>query len=186
MHELMKLCVSHNVPFYLENPKSSKLWMHPIIRKWVQHKSAHLIEFDYCQFGTEWKKATTILSVGNRNFHTGKSLRCKVTWRDKTSICPKTGKPHTTLAGFVDNKEKGQYKTNKACPYPEEFCEYVAPLIANPSVHFREVRRNPCSCRRKSSCYNFSWSCSVNAFTTRRPLLDTPAKAPWVQSLHEL
>ena len=120
MHELMKLCVSHNVPFYLENPKSSKLWMHPIIRKWVQHKSAHLIEFDYCQFGTEWKKATTILSVGNRNFHTGKSLRCKVTWRDKISIYSKTGKPHTTLVGFVDDKEKGQYKTNKACPYPEE------------------------------------------------------------------
>ena len=32
MHELMKLCVSHNVQFYLENPKSPKVWVHPIIR----------------------------------------------------------------------------------------------------------------------------------------------------------
>ena len=33
MHELMKLCEHHGVPFYLENPQSSKLWMHPIIKK---------------------------------------------------------------------------------------------------------------------------------------------------------
>ena len=53
MNELMKLCERSNVPFYIENPQSSKLWMHPIIKKWVSNKSSHLVEFDYCQFGTE-------------------------------------------------------------------------------------------------------------------------------------
>ncbi len=117
MHELMKDCESYNVPFYLENPQSPKVWMHPIIRKWVQHKTSHKVEFDYCQFGTAWKKATTILSVGNTKFHTGKLVKCKVTWQGKDSICSKTGKPHVTLTGFIGGAEKGQYKTNKACPF---------------------------------------------------------------------
>ena len=52
MHELMKHCESNNVPFYLENPQTSRLWMHPIIRKWASHKSPHKVEVDYCQFGT--------------------------------------------------------------------------------------------------------------------------------------
>ena len=33
MNELMKHCESNSVPFYLENPQTSKLWMHPLIRK---------------------------------------------------------------------------------------------------------------------------------------------------------
>jgi len=60
-NELMKLCERSNVPGYLENPLSSKLWMHPIIKKWVSSKSSHIIEFDYCQFGTEWRVPTRIL-----------------------------------------------------------------------------------------------------------------------------
>ena len=136
MHERMKHCASCNVPFHIGNLQSSKLWMHPIIRKWVQCGSSHLVRFDYCQFGTEWKKATTVLTVGNKNFHTGKSVRCKVSWENDVSICSKTGRPHTTLSGFAGDAEKGQYTTNKVCPYPHEFCTYCAELIVNPSVHF--------------------------------------------------
>jgi len=110
--------------------------MHAIIKKWVQCGSAHLVRFDYCQFGTEWKKATTVLSVGNKNFHTGNSVRCDVTWKDDVSLCSKSGKPHTTLSGFIGDATKGQYKTNRACPYPVEFCTYVANFIAKPVVHF--------------------------------------------------
>ena len=108
MNELMKYCESNGVPFYLENPQRSKLWMHPIVKKWINHPSSHKIEFDYCQFGTDWKKPTTILSVGNKLFHTGKSIRCKVAWQNKVFICSKIGKPHTTLSGFVDGATKGQ------------------------------------------------------------------------------
>ena len=96
MNGLMKDCGSNNVPFYMENPKSSKLWMHPIIRKWIQNKASHKAEFNYCQFGTTWKKSTTILSVGNIKFHTGKLMKCAVTWEGENSICSKTGKPHET------------------------------------------------------------------------------------------
>ena len=134
MHELMKLCESSGVPLYIENPQASKLWMHPIIKKWVRHPSSHLVAFDYCQYGTEWKKPTTILSFGNTNFHTGKSVRCKGSFRDGISYCSKTGKPHVTLSGFVNGAQKGQYKTNRACPYPVEFCDYVSDFIYKPNV----------------------------------------------------
>ena len=40
------------------------------------------------------------------------------------------------MSGFVDGAPKGQYKTNKACPYPPEFCTYVAEFIYEPSVQF--------------------------------------------------
>ena len=140
MNELMKLCEVSNVPFYLENPQSSKLWMHPIIKKWVRHKSSHLVTFEYCQYGTEWKKPTSILSFGNSDFHTGKSVRCKTTWCDGKSICSKSGKPHTTLSGFINGASKGQYRTNAACPYPSEFCEFVSDLIWKPTV--KVISRN--------------------------------------------
>ena len=113
--------------------------MHPIIRKWVQRHDSHTISFDYCQFGTPWKNATTILSVGNQKFHTGNGRRCKVVYSGKQSICSRTGKFHETPTGFVNGATKGQYKTNRACPYPEEFCEYVADSIAQPQVHFTKT-----------------------------------------------
>ena len=123
MHELMKHCEHCLVPFYLENPQRSKLWHHPIIRKWKHHKASQLVEFDYCQFGTDWKKTTTILSVGNLKFNVGKLVKCKLVWHDGCSICSRTGKPHEVLSGFVKGAPKGQYKTNRACPYPEAFCD---------------------------------------------------------------
>ena len=134
MHELMKLCESRGVPLYIENPQSSKLWMHPIIKKRVRHKSSHLFAFDYCQYGTEWKKPTSILSFGNTNFHTGKSVRCKTAWREGVCYCSKSGKPHVTLSGFVHGVTQGQYRINKACPYPPVFCDYVSEPIHKPTV----------------------------------------------------
>ena len=40
------------------------------------------------------------------------------------------------MSGFVNGAQKGQYRTNKACPYPPDFCEYVSELIYKPTVKF--------------------------------------------------
>ena len=40
------------------------------------------------------------------------------------------------MSGFVGGATKGQYNTNKACPYPPDFCTYVAEFIYEPSVQF--------------------------------------------------
>ena len=130
----MKTCESSGVPWYLENPQRSKLWMHPIIKKWVQHPATQKVEFDYCQFGEAWKKSTTILVFNNRKFHQGMGKKCTVSYKDGESICSKTGKPHVLLKGFTDDKEKRQYKTSVACPYPPPFCELVAELVCEPDI----------------------------------------------------
>ena len=132
MHELMRLCERQKVPFYLENPQRSKLWMHPLIKKWIRHNDTQLVNFDYCQFGTSWKKSTTVLAYGNKKFNNGIKMQCRETWRGKQSICSRTGEAHELLAGFIKGRSKGQYKTNKACPYPYKFCEHVAPIIVSP------------------------------------------------------
>jgi hypothetical protein len=78
------------------------------------------------------------MSVGNIKFHTGKMKKCKVTWRGKESICSRTGKAHETLSGFINGAEKGQYETNKACPYQAGVCKYVADLISQPSIRYHK------------------------------------------------
>lgn len=130
MHELMKHCEQCLVPFYLENPQRSKLWHHPIIRKWKHHRADQPVGFVGCQFGTDWKNSTAILSVGNLKFHAGQMVKCKLVWHDGCSICSRTGKPHEVLSCFVKGAPKGQYKTHRGCPYPEEFCDYVATLVS--------------------------------------------------------
>ena len=52
------------------------------------------------------------------------------------SICSRTGKPHETLSGFTNGASKGQYKTNKACPYPLAFCQHIVEYIVAPTISF--------------------------------------------------
>ena len=43
MNEPMKDCESSNVPFYIGNPQSSRVWLHPIVRKWTRHTAPHKV-----------------------------------------------------------------------------------------------------------------------------------------------
>ena len=42
--------------------------MHPLILKWMRHKHTTKVEFDYCQFGTAWRKPTSALAFNNIRF----------------------------------------------------------------------------------------------------------------------
>ena len=94
------------------------------------------VEFYYCQYDTAWEKVTIIMSVGNTKFHVGCKVKCKSQWTNGVSICSRTGTPHETLSGFINGAQKGQYKTNRACPYPVKFFDYVAQFISEPDVQF--------------------------------------------------
>ena len=130
MHALMKLAESVDLPFYLENPLRSKLWIHPLIRKWISNPRTNLVQFDYCQFGEQWMKPTQIMCFNNKDFNPSIGRRCKPTWHDKTSICSRTGKAHEVLKGLVPGTKT--YKTAVACPYPHQLCEYWSPTLCNP------------------------------------------------------
>ncbi len=142
-HELMRLCEKLSIPFYLENPRRSKLWNHPLITKWMRHEHTKLVHFDYCQYGMPWKKSTSVLAYNNKHFNNGISATCRETWKASRSICSRSGTFHETLSGFVGNKSKGQYKTNRACPYPEQFAKMLAKIIVVPDRLCETYRHGP-------------------------------------------
>jgi hypothetical protein len=56
--KIARLC---EIPFLIENPKSSRLWLTPqaaAIRGWPQ---ASFVVADFCQYGTDYKKPTGLL-----------------------------------------------------------------------------------------------------------------------------
>ena len=130
MHALMKHAENYNLPFYFENPLRSKLWIHPLIKKWASHPRTTTVVFDYCQFGEEWMKPTQIMVFNNKDFNPSTGRRCKPEWLDKTSICSKTCSSHEVLSGLVPGTNK--FKTAVACPYPHPLCKYWAPTVCNP------------------------------------------------------
>ena len=144
MDELMKACAKAGLPFYLENPLRSKIWITPQILKWIRAKGTTLTQFDYCQFGQEWMKPTQILSFNNRNFCATLGKQCKPTWVDGKSICSRTGKPHVALKG---KEASGKYKTATACPYPQELAKHWSNVLVKPRrdrrINSTDDPRNP-------------------------------------------
>jgi hypothetical protein len=142
MHALMVECKKHGVPFYLENPATSKLWHHPIIKKWVQSSLSQIVIFDYCQYGTEWRKPTQVLAYNNVRFNQSIGKRCCPIHKVRSlgyTECSRSGKAHTSLTGTVKNPNgKGKiHKTAVACPYPEELCRALAPILIRPTLNAR-------------------------------------------------
>ena len=129
MNELMQACAKIGLPFYLENPLRSKLWITPQIIKWIRHKGTTLVQFDYCQFNQEWMKPTQILAYNNKNFCASLGRQCKPTWVDGKSLCSRTGLPHVALKG---KEPSGKYKTATACPYPEQLATHWAKVLVRP------------------------------------------------------
>ena len=68
MLDIIRLCISEKVSWYIENPKRSRLWMVPQITALTKLPGANFCQFDYCQFGTTYQKETfipqTVLALG--------------------------------------------------------------------------------------------------------------------------
>ena len=143
MHTMMREMMRRRVPFYLENPQPSKLRSHLFTKKWVEHPDSCKVDFDYCQFDTTWKKATSVLAFGNKKFNQSIRFKCKTTYDGGKSICSRTGKHHELLSGFNAGADKGQYKTNKACPYPQPFCDYFKVVLTEPEKPLLTTQQQP-------------------------------------------
>ncbi|CAK0814978.1 unnamed protein product [Prorocentrum cordatum] len=58
---LLAAAVEAGVPFSLENPRSSRLWLVPKLLDMARDAHAEWASVDYCQYQVPWKKATTFL-----------------------------------------------------------------------------------------------------------------------------
>ena len=126
--QLFSSLASLGVPCVIENPAGSPLWLLPPLQK-LAHKY-NTVTFDYCAYGTEYRKRTTLLCC-----HV--SLE-ELSWSHCSGrgVCSFTGLPHTPLVG---KDPSGVLRTALAAAYPERLCRHVCRAIAQ-NDSFRSSR----------------------------------------------
>lgn len=116
---ILRRCQQYSIPYVVENPLTSMLWIMPTMLKFLEDFSPNLLQLDYCAFGERWKKPTQLMY----NFIDLKPLqqRCD----SKNNICSFTCQSHFPLRG-VNNE--GIFWTLIAQPYPWRFCREFSAL----------------------------------------------------------
>jgi hypothetical protein len=124
MVEIIDHCMANNVPWYIANPRDSRLWKTPIIQELERRSGAQKSRWDYCQFGTGHMKPTVRMAWQHPFFlmpeKTG-DFGQHSKW-----CCSNTGIRHVRLEGFDEDRKA---RTSKAEAYPPELCEFWARLI---------------------------------------------------------
>lgn len=110
-----RLCHRLQIPFTVENPGRSRLWICPPMLQVMRFRRVHSVDVDYCYFGTRWKKRTKFLYFG-LDLSEWCQFQCK---QSKRGICAFTGLPHFPLMGTND---QGVFLTKVAEPYPQRLC----------------------------------------------------------------
>ena len=114
---LLKLCVKMRVPFVLENPGSSRLWLTSEVEA-PNKLGAKLDLFDFCQYKEPWRKRTGLLSFGVNKFCDELKMCRPIEHR-----CSATNKRHLVLEG---RDGQGVFWTRRAQAYPLQFCKEAA------------------------------------------------------------
>ena len=117
---IIRSCHRCGVPWAIENPGYSRLWLLPRIRRLIDHTGSSHVLVDFCQFGERWRKRTR-LEFSHCDFDS-LGVRC----RPSNYCCNMTGKRHIELTGKT---KSGTFLTRIAQAYPLPFCREVANII---------------------------------------------------------
>ena len=117
---IMDLCKSVKVPFGVENPHRSRLWLAPAMIK-ASRGCLHTVT-DVCQWGQPFRKRTTFISC---NVDLGALSRL---CQGKHGICSRSGAHHIQLSGLAPD---GRFLTAIAEPYPTRMCSAIAKCFHN-------------------------------------------------------
>ena len=116
---VMLLAISLALPFTLENPARSRLWLCPPVLALLRRRSITCQVVEYCMFGMPWKKST--LFVGSHLSLVRLSpFRCVGARR---GLCRYSNIAHIPLAGQTPD---GRWLTHIAEPYPYQLCRILA------------------------------------------------------------
>lgn len=121
---VLGLALQLHLPFTLENPQRSRLWITPPILRLLRKQHCSYVDVHFCMFGTPWKKPTRVLGC-HLNLDGLQAFVCSST---KRGICAKTGKTHVPLVG---QNVDGQWLTKIAEPYPWKFATALAKAFYN-------------------------------------------------------
>ena len=118
---LMQLCENIRIPYAFESPAQSFAWITPNIVKFTSKCSPTFAAIDFCQFGTPWRRPTTLMG----NFWPLQKLSRQC--HPIRNICSQTHQPHVALAGTDDC---GCPLGLKAQPYPRALAASVGITLA--------------------------------------------------------
>ena len=131
--QVIRWCLRRGVPVSLENPRSSRLWQVPAVKRLVARGEA--VRTDYCQFGTPWRKSTTFAFWNTTGPHKIEKI---CTGR---ALCSRSHAKHVALSG---NNPQGVPWTRVAEPYPRPLCRQLANAM-NQSFDMAEYHGKYCS-----------------------------------------
>lgn len=99
---VFKLCLSLHIPCAIENPHTSRLWLHPSIRSVCKNPQALYTYTDFCAEGLPWRKRTGLLYA-----HVAIEEVCrKCTGK---GVCSYSKLPHVQLQGAL----KGRFRRDR-------------------------------------------------------------------------
>ena len=105
---LIQLAHQHNIPWSIENPRSSKLWNFPPMAECLGRLKCFDVIFDLCRYGCPYKKTTRITTSTPQLAARGKRCTC--------------GTNHVWL--------RSGDATQKAGAYPTKLCNLWASLLS--------------------------------------------------------
>ena len=127
---VMKLACLLYLPFTLENPARSRIWLCPPMLKMSRNHHISLETFEMCMFGCLWRKATCIMAAW-LNVEFLQNFRCLGA---KRGCCKRTGKPHVQLCGLTPS---GEWRTKAAQAYPLKLCQRLSQAFYDVEVSRR-------------------------------------------------
>lgn len=122
--QLLLLALTLVVPWTMENPATSRIWLCPQVLHVLRRRNVQLWTCEFCMFGTPWRKSTRFLGVHIR-LDVLDGYRCLGA---KRGLCRFSGCRHVPLAG---QNSKGQWMTKIAEPYPPLLCKKLAQCFSN-------------------------------------------------------
>ena len=121
---VLLLALQLYLPFTLENPHRSRLWLCPGVKSVCRRNRVEQCDVTFCAFGTCWKKPTKFLSV-NLPLDLLQGKFCK---SSKRGLCQFTGLAHVPLKG---TNSQGVWLTKIAEPYPTRLTTLLAKCFCN-------------------------------------------------------
>ena len=127
----------NGIPWYIENPRTSRLWLTSHVRALKRNSKISSIITDYCMWGKSWRKSTQFMF-----FKVDLSSCVRRCLGAPRGLCARTLKKHFRLEGHVVGREKYDRAWNTAYgnAYPISLCKAIANAFYD--VHVQTRARN--------------------------------------------
>eukprot|EP00438_Fugacium_kawagutii_P021515 Skav212741 [mRNA] locus=scaffold1199:108583:113900:+ [translate_table: standard] len=121
---VLRLALHWRIPFSLENPQRSRLWICPPVSRLMKRRFSAWVDVHFCFFGTRWKKPTRVFGV-HLPLDSLSNCQCHGSRR---GVCQHSGLPHIPLMG---QNSQGMWYTKLAEPYPKKFANALSRCFNN-------------------------------------------------------